>query len=48
MTVVAHHPVPIQIDGDVFGTTPVEVDAGSSEVRLIVPGSPADSSKSVC
>jgi diacylglycerol kinase family enzyme len=48
VTVVAHHPVPIQIDGDVFGTTPVEVDAGSSEVRLIVPGSSAGSSNFVC
>jgi diacylglycerol kinase family enzyme len=37
-TVTAHRPVPIQVDGDTFGTTPVEVDAGSSEVRLIVPG----------
>ena len=37
MTITAHHPVPIQIDGDTFGTTPVEVDAGTGEVRLIVP-----------
>jgi diacylglycerol kinase family enzyme len=37
-TVTSHRPVPIQVDGDTFGTTPVEVDAGSSEVRLIVPG----------
>ena len=36
-TVTAHHPVPIQIDGDTFGTTPIEVDAGTCEVRLIVP-----------
>ena len=40
VTVASHHPVPIQIDGDTFGTTPVEVDAGTCEVRLIVP-SPA-------
>ena len=46
VTIVAHHPVPIQIDGDVFGTTPVEVDAGSSEVRLIVPGSTTGSGNS--
>lgn len=37
-TVTAHRPVPIQVDGDTFGTTPVEVDAGTREVRLIVPG----------
>ena len=36
-TVASHRPVPIQIDGDTFGTTPVEVDAGTCEVRLIVP-----------
>ncbi len=40
VTVASHHPVPIQVDGDTFGTTPVEVDAGTCEVRLIVP-SPA-------
>jgi diacylglycerol kinase (ATP) len=37
VTVTAHHPVPMQIDGDVFGATPVEIDAGSQELRLIVP-----------
>lgn len=36
-TITAHEPVPSQIDGDVFGTTPLEVDAGTAEVRLIVP-----------
>jgi diacylglycerol kinase (ATP) len=41
-TVTAHHPVPIQIDGDAFGTTPVEVDAGTCEVRLIVPATAPD------
>ncbi len=46
VTVTAHHPVPIQIDGDVFGTTPVEVDAGTREVRLIVPGPAAGSGNS--
>jgi diacylglycerol kinase (ATP) len=38
VTVTARHPVPIQIDGDALGTTPVEVDAGTCEVCLIVPG----------
>ena len=37
VSVTAHEPVPTQIDGDVFGTTPLEVDAGTAEVRLIVP-----------
>ena len=46
-TVTAHHPVPIQIDGDAFGTTPIEVDAGTSEVRLIVPAPTADGTNSV-
>ena len=45
-TVTAHHPVPIQIDGDTFGTTPVEVDAGTCEVRLIVPAAAPGSSNS--
>jgi len=33
----ARRPVPVQIDGDAFGTTPIEVDAGTREVRLILP-----------
>jgi diacylglycerol kinase family enzyme len=33
----AHHPVPTQIDGDVFGTTPLDIDAGTAELSLIVP-----------
>jgi YegS/Rv2252/BmrU family lipid kinase len=40
VTVTAQHAVPTQIDGDTFGATPVEVDAGSREVRLIVPAAP--------
>ena len=36
-TIRAHRPVPVQIDGDAFGTTPIEVDAGTREVRLILP-----------
>jgi diacylglycerol kinase (ATP) len=38
-TITAHHPVPAQIDGDVFGSTPLEVALGSAEVKLIVPAS---------
>jgi len=37
VTITAHDPVPTQIDGDVFGTTPLDIDAGTAEVRLIVP-----------
>jgi diacylglycerol kinase (ATP) len=46
VTVTAHQPVPTQIDGDVFGTTPLEVDAGSAQVRLIVPRLPIGSGNS--
>jgi diacylglycerol kinase (ATP) len=44
VTVTAHEPVLTQIDGDVFGTTPLDVDAGTSQLRLIVPESPIGSS----
>jgi diacylglycerol kinase family enzyme len=36
----AQHPVPTQIDGDAFGTTPLEVAAGTAELQLIVPEHP--------
>ncbi len=36
-TIAAHHPVPTQIDGDPFGSTPIEIESGSAELRLIVP-----------
>jgi diacylglycerol kinase family enzyme len=40
-TITSDTPVPVQIDGDVVGSTPLTIDAGSSHVRLIVPpGSP--------
>jgi diacylglycerol kinase family enzyme len=35
--ITAAHSVPVQIDGDVVGTTPLEIDAGSSHLHLIVP-----------
>ena len=37
VSITAHHPVPTQIDGDVAGTTPLEVEAGAEELHLIVP-----------
>ena len=37
VSVTTHHPVPTQIDGDAFGATPIDIAAGSEEVRLIVP-----------
>jgi diacylglycerol kinase (ATP) len=40
VTVTAPHAVPMQVDGDVFGVTPVEVHAGNGAVRLIVPQHP--------
>lgn len=44
VAITAHEPVPTQIDGDVFGTTPLEVDAGTAELRLIVPPAAATGS----
>ena len=35
--VTAKHPVPTQIDGDAFGSTPLEIEAGAADLRLIVP-----------
>jgi diacylglycerol kinase family enzyme len=35
--VTAHKPVPTQIDGDAFGSTPLLVEAGAADLRLIVP-----------
>jgi len=46
VTITAHEPVPTQIDGDVFGTTPLDVDAGTAQVRLIVPGTATGSGNS--
>jgi len=36
-TVTAQKPVPTQIDGDAFGSTPVQIEAGAADLRLIVP-----------
>jgi diacylglycerol kinase family enzyme len=36
-SITALHPVPTQVDGDAFGTTPLEIEAGSAELELIVP-----------
>src|SRR5262245_9756720 len=40
-TVTAQHAVPTQIDGDAFGATPLEVEAGAADLRLIVPPAPS-------
>jgi len=40
----APHPVPVQIDGDLFGATPLETEAGSEVIRLIVPQRTVDAS----
>jgi diacylglycerol kinase (ATP) len=36
-TITAHRPVPTQIDGDPFGSTPLEIESGSAVLNLIVP-----------
>ena len=36
-TIRADRPVPMQIDGDAFATTPVEITHGGGQVRLILP-----------
>jgi diacylglycerol kinase family enzyme len=41
VTVTSHNPVPAQIDGDAFGSTPLEIDEGVGHLRLIVPADPA-------
>jgi diacylglycerol kinase family enzyme len=42
--ITAENPVPVQIDGDVVGSTPLTIEAGTSHIRLIVPpGSPGSS-----
>lgn len=38
VTVRSHVPVPTQLDGDGFGTTPLAIDADGPQLRLIVPG----------
>lgn len=35
--VTASQPVPTQLDGDLFGTTPLEVQAGTDTLQLLVP-----------
>ena len=36
-TIRADRPVPVQIDGDAFATSPVEITHGGGQVRLILP-----------
>ncbi len=38
--VTAHKPVPTQIDGDAFGSTPLDIEAGAADLHLIVPARP--------
>ena len=38
--VTAQNPVPTQIDGDAFGSTPLEIEAGTADLRLLVPSRP--------
>jgi hypothetical protein len=33
--------VPTQIDGDAFGSTPLDIEAGAADLRLIVPLTPS-------
>jgi diacylglycerol kinase family enzyme len=37
VTITAHHPVPAQIDGDAFGSTPLQIEAGPAHLQLILP-----------
>ena len=39
--VTALNPVPTQLDGDVFGTTPLSVEAATDTLQLILPARPA-------
>jgi diacylglycerol kinase (ATP) len=39
--VTAQKPVPTQIDGDAFGSTPLHIEAGAADLSLIVPARPA-------
>jgi YegS/Rv2252/BmrU family lipid kinase len=43
VAITARDAVPTQIDGDVLGTTPLEISAGTAELRLIVPERPGRS-----
>jgi len=40
-SVTAHKPVPTQIDGDAFGSTPLDIEAGAADLKLIVPRAPS-------
>jgi diacylglycerol kinase family enzyme len=39
-SITAHNPVPTQIDGDAFGSTPLRIEAGAADLQLIVPRQP--------
>jgi diacylglycerol kinase (ATP) len=38
VTIHSNTPVPAQLDGDAFGTTPLDIKADAAELKLIVPG----------
>jgi diacylglycerol kinase family enzyme len=40
VSIASHEPVPTQIDGDVLGVTPLDIEAGSESVHLILPARP--------
>lgn len=41
VSIASQHPVPAQLDGDTFGTTPLEIEAGAAALQLIVPATAA-------
>jgi diacylglycerol kinase (ATP) len=41
ITVTSAHPLPVQADGDVIGTTPVDIEVLPGAVRVFVPETPA-------
>jgi diacylglycerol kinase family enzyme len=41
VSIHAPRAVPVQIDGDAFGTTPLDVEAGTDDLALIVPDAPS-------
>jgi YegS/Rv2252/BmrU family lipid kinase len=38
--ITSPHPVACQVDGDAYGTTPIEISVLETQFRLVIPGSP--------